>query len=74
LTLDHTGQKKRDDDGPSDFIPLDPSKQMHPKVHAVDQQLMDQQLMDHDELQVEIKNQLQHAQDLIKGNYDQHHH
>jgi hypothetical protein len=38
------------------------------KVPAVDQQLLDR-----DEFLAKIKDRLQHAQDLMKGNYDQHH-
>jgi hypothetical protein len=35
--------------------------------------MVDQQLLDYDEFLAEIKDWMLHAQDLIKGNYDQHH-
>jgi hypothetical protein len=38
------------------------------KVPAVDQQCLDR-----DEFLEEIKDRLQHAQDLMKGHYDQYH-
>jgi hypothetical protein len=34
---------------------------------------VDQQLLDYDEFLAEINDRLQPVQDLIKGNYDQHH-
>jgi hypothetical protein len=34
---------------------------------------VDQQLLERDEFLAKIKDQLHHAQDLMKGNYDQHH-
>jgi hypothetical protein len=34
---------------------------------------VDQQLLDCNEFLAEIKDRLQHAQDLMKGTYDQHH-
>jgi hypothetical protein len=35
--------------------------------------MVDQQLLDCDEFLAEIKDRMLHVQDLIKGNYDQHH-
>jgi DnaJ-domain-containing protein 1 len=53
------------------YVPI--ASSLRPTILATTHRTVDQQLMDHDEFLVQIKDQLQHAHDLMKGTYDQHH-
>jgi hypothetical protein len=53
------------------YVPIASSLRL--AILAMTHRTVDQLLMNHDEFLVQIKDQLQHAHDLMKGTYDHHH-